>query len=484
MQIGQPQAGLSRKRGEGEPQGGGSHTIAAVATPTGRGGIGVVRVSGPAARAIAQELLGKLPVPRHATFARFRDADNQPIDEGLALFFPAPNSYTGEDVLELHGHGGPVVLDMLLSRAFALGARAARAGEFTERAFLNDKFDLAQAEAVADLIDAGSQAAARAALRSLEGEFSRQVRTLTERLIGLRLHVEAAIDFPEEEIDFLADEKIGNEIVALDAELKRLSAAAQQGRLLHDGLVLVLAGRPNAGKSSLLNALAQRDTAIVSDIPGTTRDVLREYIQLDGLPLRVVDTAGLRVAREAANGPSLARGPRLDAIVDAIEAEGMRRARAEIERADRVLLIVDDTQPRDDAELLRELPPNLARTVVRNKIDLTGRAPGVAQHNGITEISLSAKTGDGLELLRRHLKECVGYHPAGEGGFSARRRHLDALRRVQMHLASAQTQAQKRAGELLAEELRQAQLALSEITGEFTADDLLGRIFASFCIGK
>ncbi len=442
-------------------------TIAAVATPSGRGGIGVVRISGPAVRSIAEKFLGKLPAPRRATFARFRDADGNPIDEGIALFFPAPHSYTGEDVLELHGHGGPVVLDMLLGRALALGARPARAGEFTERAFLNDKLDLAQAEAVADLIDAGSQAAARAALRSLEGEFSGQVQALTERLIRLRMHVEAAIDFPEEEIDFLADEKIGSGAAALDVALKQLLATAQQGQLLHDGMVLVLAGRPNAGKSSLLNALAQRDAAIVSDIPGTTRDVLREYIQLDGLPLHIVDTAGLRAAR------------------DAIEAEGVRRAKAELERADRALLIVDDTQPRsDDAGLLQELPPALARTVVRNKIDLTGRAPGIAQRDGVTEVSLSAKTGDGLELLRRHLKECVGYHPAAEGGFSARRRHLDAIRRAQAHLATARRHAQARAGELLAEELRQAQQALGEITGEFTADDLLGRIFASFCIGK
>jgi len=442
-------------------------TIAAVATPPGRGGIGVVRISGLAARSIAEKLLGRLPAPRRATFARFRDADGNPIDEGLALFFPAPHSYTGEDVLELHGHGGPVVLDMLIQRALALGARPARPGEFTERAFLNDKLDLAQAEAVADLIDAGSQAAARAALRSLEGEFSRQVQALVERLTGLRMHVEAAIDFPEEEVDFLADEKIGNGVTTLDADLMQLLATAQQGRLLHDGLVLVLTGRPNAGKSSLLNALAQRDTAIVSDVPGTTRDVLREYIQLDGLPLHIVDTAGLRPAR------------------DEIEAEGVRRARVELERADRALLIVDDTQPRvDDAELLQELPADLARTVVRNKIDLSGRAPGIAQRDGITEISLSVKTGDGLELLRRHLKECVGYQPAAEGGFSARRRHLDAIRRAQAHLAVARDHAQKRAGELLAEELRQAQRALGDITGEFTADDLLGRIFASFCIGK
>ncbi|MEK7260992.1 MAG: tRNA uridine-5-carboxymethylaminomethyl(34) synthesis GTPase MnmE, partial [Pseudomonadota bacterium] len=383
-------------------------TIAAVATPPGRGGIGVVRVSGPATRAIAEALLGKLPPPRIATFARFRAADGAPIDEGLALYFPAPRSYTGEDVLELHGHGGPVVLDMLLARALALGARQARPGEFTERAFLNGKLDLAQAEAVADLIDAGSQTAARAALRSLDGEFSRRVQALTEQLIQLRLHVEAAIDFPEEEIDFLADEKITTGITILENNLAQVLASAQQGQLLHDGMVVVLAGRPNAGKSSLLNALAQHDAAIVSDIPGTTRDVLREFIQLDGMPLHVVDTAGLRVAR------------------DDIEAEGVRRAQREMARADRILLIVDDTRSSadGDAELTQLLPPNLPCTRVHNKIDLTGRAPGMQEQNGTTEIALSAKTGEGLELLRQHLKTCMGFQPVGEGAFMARRRHL------------------------------------------------------------
>ncbi len=443
-------------------------TIAAIATPPGRGGIGVVRVSGPAAPALAQAVLGKLPRPRRATLAQFHDADGKPIDAGLALYFPAPRSYTGEDVLELQGHGGPVVLDMLLARLLALGARAARAGEFTERAFLNGKLDLAQAEAVADLIDAGSQTAARAALRSLEGAFSQRTHALTEQLIRLRMHVEAAIDFPEEEVDFLADEKIAADIAALENDLAQLLAAAQQGRLLHDGMVIVLAGRPNAGKSSLLNALTQHDTAIVSDIPGTTRDVLREYIQLDGLPLHIVDTAGLRPAR------------------DAIEAEGVRRAQRELERADRVLLVVDDTQPAtaDDPDVLKYLPSELPRTVVRNKIDLSGRAAGIRETDGTHEVALSAKTGDGLELLRRHLKNCMGFHPAGEGTFMARRRHLDALRRAQAHVTAARARIGASTGELAAEELRQAQQALAEITGEFTADDLLGRIFASFCIGK
>lgn len=443
-------------------------TIAAIATPPGRGGIGVVRVSGPATRTIAEALLGKLPLPRVATFARFRAADGAPIDEGLALYFPAPHSYTGEGVLELHGHGGPVVLDMLLARVLSLGARPARPGEFTERAFLNGKLDLAQAEAVADLIDAGSQTAARAALRSLDGEFSRRVRALTEQLIRSRLHVEATIDFPEEEIDFLSDEKISNGIAALENGLEELLASVQQGQLLHDGMVVVLAGPPNAGKSSLLNALSATDAAIVSDIPGTTRDVLREFIQLDGMPLHVVDTAGLRAAR------------------DDIEVEGVRRAHREMARADRVLLVSDDSQSRanDDAQLLRQLPPRLPYTRLRNKIDLTGRAPSITENDGITEIALSAKTGAGLELLRQHLKTCMGFQPVGAGTFMARRRHLDALRRAQAHVTTAQARIKERTGELAAEELRQAQQTLAEITGEFTADDLLGRIFASFCIGK
>lgn len=443
-------------------------TIAAIATPPGRGGIGVVRVSGPATRTIAEALLGKLPLPRVATFARFRAADGAPIDEGLALYFPAPHSYTGEGVLELHGHGGPVVLDMLLARVLSFGARPARPGEFTERAFLNGKLDLAQAEAVADLIDAGSQTAARAALRSLDGEFSRRVRALTEQLIRSRLHVEATIDFPEEEIDFLSDEKISNGIAALENGLEELLASVQQGQLLHDGMVVVLAGPPNAGKSSLLNALSATDAAIVSDIPGTTRDVLREFIQLDGMPLHVVDTAGLRAAR------------------DDIEVEGVRRAHREMARADRVLLVSDDSQSRanDDAQLLRQLPPRLPYTRLRNKIDLTGRAPSITENDGITEIALSAKTGAGLELLRQHLKTCMGFQPVGAGTFMARRRHLDALRRAQAHVTTAQARIKERTGELAAEELRQAQQTLAEITGEFTADDLLGRIFASFCIGK
>jgi len=446
-----------------------SRTIAAVATPPGRGGIGIVRLSGTATRNIAMAMLGKLPAARHATFANFLDVLGQPLDRGLAIFFPAPHSFTGEDVLELHGHGGPVVLDMVLHRALELGAHLARPGEFSERAFLNGKLDLAQAEAVADIIEAGSQAAARSALRSLEGEFSQRVHTLVEGLTRLRMYVEAAIDFPEEEIDFLADERITQELDMQARAITALLASAQQGVLLHDGMTVVLAGPPNSGKSSLLNALATRDTAIVSPVPGTTRDVLRERIHIDGMPLHIIDTAGLRESQ------------------DAIESEGIRRARAQMERADRLLLVIDDSvsdaRPAREAEAL--LPAKLPRTVLRNKIDLTGRPPGIKQTQGEVEISLSAKTGEGLEHLHQHLKECMGFQSAGEGTFMARRRHLDAIRRAEAHLAQGNARLREsRAGELLAEELRLAQQALSEITGEFTPEDLLGRIFSSFCIGK
>ena len=443
-------------------------TIAAVATPPGRGGIGIVRVSGRLTPTIAAAMLERVPPARTAAYGIFRDAQGTAIDHGLALYFPAPHSYTGEDVLELHGHGGPVVLDALLGCLLELGARAARPGEFTERAFLNGKLDLAQAEAVADLIDAGSQDAARAALRSLEGEFSRRVREQVEQLTRLRMYVEAAIDFPEEEIDFLADARIVDQLRAIETGLAALQQGAQQGRLLHEGMTVVLAGAPNAGKSSLLNALAQQDAAIVSAIPGTTRDVLRERIHIDGMPLHVVDTAGLRDSK------------------DEIETEGMRRARAQMERADRILLVIDDAASAGaaaDAE--RHLPAGVARTLIRNKIDLSGRAPGSVAAAAETEIALSARTGAGLDSLRTHLKQCMGYQSAGAGTFSARRRHLDAIARARDHVERGQAVlTQTRAGELLAEELRQSQQALGEITGEFTPDDLLGRIFTTFCIGK
>ena len=446
-----------------------SDTIAAIATASGRGAIGIVRVSGPRAAAIAAAVLGRRPRPRHAGLGPFRDAAGRPLDQGLALFFPAPHSFTGEDVLELHGHGGPIVLDMVLGRVLELGARLARPGEFSERAFLNDKMDLAQAEAVADLIAAGSETAARAALRSLAGEFSRRAHALVEGLVRLRTQVEAALDFPEEELDFLADERVAQELDALARGIEGLLASAHQGALLHDGMTVVLAGPPNAGKSSLLNALARTEAAIVSAIPGTTRDVLKERIHIDGMPLHIVDTAGLRAAR------------------DEIEAEGIRRARAQLERADRVLLVTDDSISDDRAlqEAVSLLPANLPRTRIRNKTDLTGRAHGVTQAADGIEVALSAKTGAGLDDLRRHLKECVGFQPAGADTFMARRRHLDAIGRAQDHIAKGKSRLKEsRAGELLAEELRLAQQALGEITGEFTADDLLGRIFSEFCLGK
>ena len=444
-------------------------TIAAVATPPGRGGIGVVRVSGPLAPRIAETVVGQLPTPRTAVYVTFRDLRGEALDHGLALFFPAPHSYTGEDVLELHGHGGPIVLDALLAGVLELGARNARAGEFTERAFLNGKLDLTQAEAVADLIDAGSTEAARAALRSLDGVFSQQVRARVEELIRLRMYIEAAIDFPEEEIDFLADARILAELDVIEHALAALMADARQGSLLHDGMTVVLAGAPNAGKSSLLNALAQQDAAIVSPIPGTTRDVLKERIHIDGMPLHIIDTAGLRAAR------------------DEIESEGIRRARMQMERADRILLLVDDSAADTAAfdEAQPHLPAHVPRTLIRNKVDLSQRTPGIRDTEHGPELALSAKTGLGIDALRTHLKQCMGYQSAAAGTFSARRRHLDALRRARTHVEQGRAAlTQRRAGELLAEELRQAQQALSEITGEFTSDDLLGRIFTSFCIGK
>jgi len=445
-------------------------TITAIATPPGIGGIGIVRVSGPAVPSIASALLGLLPKARHAHHVSFHDAHHQPMDVGIALYFPAPHSFTGDDVLELHGHGGPVVMDQLLKRVVELGARPARPGEFSERAFLNGKLDLAQAEAVADLIESASVEAARAALNSLQGAFSKRVQSLVEDLIHLRLQIEAALDFPEEEIDFLANRALVDQSNRLERALDDLLADSRQGQLLHDGMTVVLAGRPNAGKSSLLNLLAESESAIVSAIPGTTRDLLRERIQIDGLPLHVIDTAGLRTAG------------------DEIESEGVRRARQAMERADRILLVIDDEQTEKGAlrHLLAELPDASRLTVVRNKIDLTGRIAGYVEKgdSGHPEVALSARNGSGLDSLRAHLKACMGYQAAGEGVFSARRRHLEAIERARTSLAAAHAELRHRRGELAAEQLRLAQQALSEITGAFTSDDLLGRIFASFCIGK
>lgn len=446
-----------------------TETIAAIATPPGRGGIGIVRLSGPDTPRIATALIGVLPQPRYAELRPFRAADGTFIDQGIALFFPAPHSFTGEPVLELQGHGGPVVMDMLLARVVELGARLARPGEFTERAFLNEKLDLAQAEAVADLIEASTAAAARAAMGSLQGVFSQQINALVEGLIQLRLYVESAIDFPEEEIDFLSDGHVATQLDELQNQLCRLLNEAGQGQLLRDGMSIVIAGQPNAGKSSLLNQLAGRDSAIVTAIPGTTRDVLREYIDIDGMPLRVIDTAGLRESS------------------DLVEQEGIRRAWREIETADRVLLVIDSRVGinAEDRAIRARLPASVPLTLILNKIDLSQETPGEQTGDWGPVIKLSAKIGTGLDILRQHLKACMGYQTSGEGAFIARRRHLDALHRAAEQLTNAQVQlAQYQAGELVAEELRLAQNHLSEITGEFTSDDLLGRIFSSFCIGK
>ena len=449
-------------------------TIAAVATAQGRGGIGIVRVSGPRARVMAITLSGLEPKPRHAHYGPFHAEDGEVIDQGLLLFFPGPHSFTGEDVLELQGHGGPVVMDLLLQRCLSLGARQARPGEFSERAFLNDKLDLAQAEAIADLIEASSVQAARNAVRSLQGAFSQRVNQLTEKLISLRIYVEAAIDFPEEEIDFLADGHVLTLLDGVRSELTQVLREANQGALLREGMTVVIAGRPNAGKSSLLNALAGREAAIVTDIAGTTRDVLREHIHIDGMPLHVIDTAGLRDTE------------------DQVEKIGVERALKAISEADRVLLVVDATAAESTdpfalwPEFFQEKPDPSKVTLIRNKSDLSADAIGLDRcSDGHVIINLSAKSGAGLELLREHLKTCMGFEQTTESSFSARRRHLQALAQAESHLEHGRNQLTLAgAGELLAEDLRHAQQALGEITGAFSSDDLLGRIFSSFCIGK
>lgn len=450
-------------------------TITALATAPGRGGIGVIRVSGPAAREIARQVLGVLPAPRHAHYGDFHEQTDQgprTLDQGIALFFPGPHSFTGEDVLELQGHGGPVILDLLLREVVRLGARLARPGEFSERAFLNDKLDLAQAEAIADLIDSASEEAARGALRSLQGEFSRRVHALVEALIQLRIYVEAAIDFPEEEIDFLADGHVAAQLSDIRNTLDGICREAGQGALLRDGMTVVIAGKPNAGKSSLLNALAGYDAAIVTDIAGTTRDVLRERIQIDGMPLHIIDTAGLRDT------------------ADAVEKIGIARAWDEISKADRILLVVDASSPGAHdpqalwPEFFERVQDTKRLTLLLNKCDLTGQAAGW-QAGEVQTLALSAREGEGLALLREHLKDCMGFQGGGGSTFTARRRHLEALERAREALQDGQAQLQaSSAGELLAEDLRAAQQALSEITGSFSSDELLGRIFSSFCIGK
>ncbi|MFQ2225058.1 tRNA uridine-5-carboxymethylaminomethyl(34) synthesis GTPase MnmE [Aeromonas enteropelogenes] len=449
-------------------------TIVAQATAPGRGGVGIVRVSGPAAEQVAEIVLGKRPRVRYAEYLPFRDEQGEVLDQGIALLFKAPNSFTGEDVLELQGHGGPVIMDMLVRRILQIkGLRPARPGEFSERAFMNDKLDLAQAEAIADLIEASSEQAARSAMHSLQGQFSSKIQQLVESLIRLRIYVEAAIDFPDEEIDFLSDGKVAGDLYAIMADLDAVRGEAKQGALLREGMKVVIAGRPNAGKSSLLNALAGRESAIVTEIAGTTRDVLREHIHLDGMPLHIIDTAGLRDTQ------------------DKVEQIGIERAWAEIEQADRVLFMVDGTttdavDPREIwPEFVDRLPKNIGLTVIRNKADLTGEDLAPSEELGHAVYRISAKTELGLPALREHLKACMGFQGNTEGGFMARRRHLDALERAAERLLVAKEQLEVFvAGELVAEELRLAQESLSEITGEFSSDDLLGRIFSSFCIGK
>ncbi len=443
--------------------------IAAQATPPGNAGVGIVRISGINLIDIAKQLLHKLPAPRVAEYLPFFDEENDVIDIGLALYFPAPNSFTGEDVLELHGHGGQVILDILLKRVVACGARLAEPGEFSYRAFMNNKIDLAQAEAISDLISASTEQAARSAIRSLKGDFSEKIHLLLKQLVNTRMYVESAIDFPEEEIDFLADGELDNLMNSLIKNLSEVLSVAKQGCVLNEGMSVVIAGQPNAGKSSLLNKLAGYDAAIVTDIEGTTRDVLKESINIEGMPLHIIDTAGLRD----------------DA--DTVEKEGIKRAWKEIEGADHIILVVDHSKGKTekDEEILQRLPENLAVTIVFNKIDVKNCKPELVARESYSEVYLSVKQNKGLDLLSAHLKQIMGYQPNSDGLFIARHRHLNALTRAYEFVQTGYQQLQHHmAGELLAEDLRQAQLALNEITGEFDNEDLLGEIFSSFCIGK
>jgi len=443
-------------------------TIAAIATAPGRGAVGILRLSGPQAFAIATRLAGPLPAPRLAALRHFRDERDSTLDEGLVLRFPGPNSFTGEDIVELQGHGGPVVLDLLLRAACACGARVARPGEFSERAFHNGRMDLAQAEAVADLINAATAQAARAAQRSLDGALSQAVTALTEELVALRVFVEGALDFSDEDVDWLADTQLRTRMAALAAHLDALLAQAAQGRRLREGLVIALTGQPNVGKSTLMNRLAGAEVAIVTEIAGTTRDVLRENLDLGGIPVTLVDTAGLRDSE------------------DVVEREGIRRARAALEHAELALYLVDDRAGTDDADarLLAGLPAGLPVWVLHNKCDLSGRAPQRFERDGRLHLRCSAAAGAGLQLLLDEIRRYAGVG-TGESQFSARTRHVDALQRAQGLLRDAQQRLLEGATpELAAEELRLAQEALGEITGRFTTEDLLGRIFSSFCIGK
>jgi tRNA modification GTPase len=463
-------------------------TIVAQATAPGKGGVGIIRVSGSLARQVAETIIGRCPKPRQADYVSFKANDGTTLDQGIALYFQGPNSFTGEDVLELQGHGGPIVIDLLLSEITQTpGIRIARAGEFSERAFLNDKIDLTQAEAIADLIESNSVQAAKSALQSLQGEFSNKIHTLVEQMIRLRIYVEAAIDFPDEEIDFLSDGKVAGDLDDIIHYLETVRQQAQQGAIIREGMKVVIAGRPNAGKSSLLNALSGKDSAIVTDIAGTTRDVLKEHIHIDGMPLHIIDTAGLRESP------------------DKVEQIGIERAWQEIKDADKVLLMVDattltnanDRNELDPAnlwpEFISKLPDNMPLTIIRNKIDLINAASKntdsdlktIDNIGDIPVISISAQQQTGIEELKQHLKSAMGFEGTTEGTFMARRRHLDALDRASEHLLQGKEQLHSYiAGEILAEELRIAQQHLNEITGEFSSDDLLGRIFSSFCIGK
>lgn len=449
-------------------------TIAAQATAPGRGGVGIIRISGPNVKNVAMAILGKIPELRKAEYLSFNDQNGNPLDQGIALYFKGPNSFTGEDILELQGHGGPILLDMLLKEILSLpNVRMAKPGEFSEQAFLNDKLDLTQAEAIADLINSSSEQAARCALHSLQGDFSTLIHKMVSDTIHLRMYVEAAIDFPEEEIDFLADEKVLNDLKAIIKQVSDVKAKAQQGSIIREGMRVVIAGRPNAGKSSLLNALSGKDTAIVTDIEGTTRDVLSEQIHIDGMPLHIIDTAGLRESS------------------DKVEQIGIERAWQEIRQADRVLLMVDSANditidPKTVwPEFFETLPKNIGLTIIRNKADLSGAKTGFEERNQVPTITLSAKTGAGVNDLTDHLKQIMGYQGSTEGGFMARRRHLAALEQAHHHLIIGLEQLESYvAGEILAEELRFCQQELNKITGEFTNDDLLTEIFSSFCIGK
>lgn len=446
-------------------------TIAALATPPGKGGVGIVRISGSLSKNIAQAILNKPLKPRVASYSSFLDASNDVLDMGIAIFFPGPQSFTGEDVLELHGHGGQFVLDLLLQRVLQLGARMANPGEFSERAFLNDKLDLVQAEAISDLINASSSAAARSAIHSLSGEFSKTIASFLQNLIHFRTYVESSIDFVEEEIDFLADAKVIMQLEALQREVENILKVAQQGVLLNEGINVVILGQPNVGKSTLLNQLSGRDSAIVTEIAGTTRDVLRENISIDGIPLHIADTAGLRDS------------------AGIVEQEGIRRAWKEVEVADFIIYMIDGAVgfSAKDKCLIDQLPDNIAKLFLINKMDLLGDDVAQKPLNGSIEtaIGISAKTGEGIAKLKNKIKLAVGYEHTGQSIFLARRRHLDALRRCEQALTKGRSYLHGViAGELLAEELRIAQQALSEITGEFSNEDLLGHIFSSFCIGK